>query len=72
MKLISKAKRQHAASLVEYVLALGLLIFVFIIVAKNLETAVSSRGSYSMKTGSSVVPCATGPMATYANQDACK
>lgn len=72
MRLINFIKSQKAASLVEYVLALGLLIFVFIIAARNLETAVSTRGSFSMKTGSNVVPCDTGPMANYAGGDGCK
>lgn len=64
----------RGASMVEYIIALAILIVVFIAASTSLQTAATDRANFSMEVGNSMVPRATGPFAAYcaSSADACK
>ncbi|MBX7143411.1 MAG: hypothetical protein K1X79_03090 [Oligoflexia bacterium] len=60
--------------MLEYIIALAILIVVFIAASVSLQTAGQNRANQSMEIGNSMVPNASGPFATYcaSSADACK
>lgn len=61
-KMRSNKSSCRGAALVEYAIALALLISAFVLAGQFLSQAASSRGERSAQTASSLVPCISTPL----------